>query len=97
MCTTWHGVEFGLDFVVSDVTSPIVAVSDRLLQGIIPHFEAPACLIRGEQTMPLISTGPLYYLPVRVSRSDAVNLRHVNMVECCIDVIDYKKNVKLFE
>eukprot|EP00972_Heterocapsa_arctica_P010416 1533117-Heterocapsa_arctica.AAC.1 len=45
-CTTWHGVEFELDFVVSDVTRPIVAVSDLLLQGIIPRFEAPACLIR---------------------------------------------------
>eukprot|EP00972_Heterocapsa_arctica_P089074 13136016-Heterocapsa_arctica.AAC.1 len=29
-CTTWHGVQFELDFVVSDVTRPIVAVNDLL-------------------------------------------------------------------
>eukprot|EP00972_Heterocapsa_arctica_P066222 9768915-Heterocapsa_arctica.AAC.1 len=33
-CTTWHGVQIGLDFVVSDVTRPIVAVTDLLRRGI---------------------------------------------------------------
>eukprot|EP00972_Heterocapsa_arctica_P107609 15853913-Heterocapsa_arctica.AAC.1 len=57
-CTTWHGVYFDLDFVVSDVTRPTVAVVDLLSRGIIPQFEAPACLIYGDQTMPLITAGP---------------------------------------
>eukprot|EP00972_Heterocapsa_arctica_P022359 3288910-Heterocapsa_arctica.AAC.1 len=46
--------------------------------GIIPHFEAPAWLVRGEQAMPLITAGPLYYIPAHVSRTSAIDLRHDN-------------------
>eukprot|EP00972_Heterocapsa_arctica_P093624 13809549-Heterocapsa_arctica.AAC.1 len=66
-CRSWHGLEFELEFVVSNVTRPIVAMCDLLQLGLVPRFESPSCLVQGDKCMPLIVAGPLYYLPVHVS------------------------------
>eukprot|EP00972_Heterocapsa_arctica_P070629 10434192-Heterocapsa_arctica.AAC.1 len=61
-CRSWHGLEFELEFIVSNVTRPIVAMCSFLELGLVPRFESPSCLVKGER-MPLIAAGPLFYLP----------------------------------
>ncbi len=86
-CTTWHGIQLHLCFVVSDVTRPIVAVADLLKQGITPRFDAPARLERAGKQILLVTAGPLYYLPVHVTKNDH-NVAIINMEECCVDVME---------
>ena len=62
-------IEFELNFILSDVTRPIVSVNDLLKEGLVPCFSPPACLTRKDRQVPLLNVGPLYYLPVEVSKS----------------------------
>ncbi len=86
-CTTWHGIQLDLRFVVSDVTRPIVAVADWLKQGITPRFDAPARLERAGKLMPLVTAGPLYYLPVHVTKDNHI-VGMINTEECCVNVME---------
>eukprot|EP00972_Heterocapsa_arctica_P030004 4422394-Heterocapsa_arctica.AAC.1 len=69
----------------------------------LPRFEAPSCLVRGNKRMPLIVAGPLYYLPVHVSEPIGESkLRMVDVVNN-IDAMPENindmepNNIKLFE
>ena len=63
-------IEFELNFILSDITRPIVSVNDLLKEGLVPWFSPPACLAKQNCKVPLLNVGPLYYLPVEVSKSN---------------------------
>eukprot|EP00972_Heterocapsa_arctica_P054674 8056525-Heterocapsa_arctica.AAC.1 len=46
--------------------------------------------------MPLITAGPLYYLPAHVSRTTTTGRRH-EAVNCSVDALEQLVDVKLYE
>jgi hypothetical protein len=97
-CTTWHGIQLKLPFVVSDVTRPIVAVADLLKQDIIPCFDPPVRLEQAGRRMPLVTIGPLYYLPVHVTKNEHI-AGAIDMENHCVNALEEStlKDVKLWE
>eukprot|EP00972_Heterocapsa_arctica_P000657 95361-Heterocapsa_arctica.AAC.1 len=56
-CTTWFREAFELDFIVSNVTRPIIAVKDLIGLGFLPDFAPPASLVRRGLRLPLVVVG----------------------------------------
>eukprot|EP00972_Heterocapsa_arctica_P027555 4051754-Heterocapsa_arctica.AAC.1 len=62
--------------------------------GVDPHFDNPACLVRRAQRLPLLMAGPLYYLPVYVTKVAGQRLRDDNY---CVISVRHRNAVMFYE